>query len=59
MKRKHLSMKKLHQYAAEFLIKEHKKDEIVRCGGSVEFMDLIRKSEVGKFLDFIWKNPEI
>ncbi len=58
MKRKPLSMKKLYQYAIDFLINKHKQDIRWSGIGQGKLESLIDESEAKQFIDYIWKNPK-
>lgn len=65
MKRKPLSMKKLYQYVADFLVEEQelerKQNEFMGFDVSKEhliFHTKERNSVLVRYLDYIWKNPK-
>lgn len=52
-------MKKLYNYAVDFLVEKHKDNDRWYGLGQSELELLIEKSEVKEFLDYIWENPNV
>lgn len=56
MKRKPLTMKKLFQYASEYLTKMYEFDNTGKAMSSVK--QSLKLKHITEFLDYIWKNPK-